>query len=105
MEQLRSRQGLEEQENVPINGQDLVKNSQKNPHITAKELQKRVAGIGLSVHRTTIQRTLNNKDRLIHGRVARNTPFLRPQHKIKILKYGKKEEYIKKPEAFWNNVL
>ena len=60
---------------------DLMRNDQKNRHITAKELQKRVAGTGLAVHRTTIQHTLNNKD--LHGRVTRKKPSLRPQHKIK----------------------
>ena len=48
---------------------DLVRNAQKNPHITAKELQKRVADTGLAVHRKTTQCTLYNKD--LHGRVAR----------------------------------
>lgn len=77
-----------------------MRNAQKNPQITAKELQKRV-DTGVVVHRTTKQRTLNNKD--LHGRVARRKPFLRPQHKIKRLKYAK--ENLEKPEAFWNNVL
>ena len=48
--------------------QDLVRHAQKNPHITAKDLQKRVADTGLAVHRTTIQRMLSNKDR--HGGVV-----------------------------------
>ena len=68
--------------------------AQKNPHITAKELQKGVANTGLAVHRTTIQHTLNSKD--LHGRAARKNN----QHKIKRLKYAK--ENIEKPEAFWN---
>ena len=38
-------------------GRDQVRNTQKNPPITAKELQKRDAATGLAVHRTTIQHT------------------------------------------------
>ena len=78
-----------------------VRNSHKNPYFTAKEMHNRVAGTALAVHRTTIQHTLNSKD--LCGRVARKKPFLRPQHKMKHLKYAK--ENIEKPEAFWNNVL
>ena len=67
----------------------------RRTNTTAKELQKRVAATGLAVHRTTIQCILNNKD--LHGRVARKKPFLRPQNKIRHLKYAK--ENIKKHEA------
>ena len=43
MEQLKSRQGLEDHHRFQIEWpQDLVRNTHKNPHITAKELQKRV---------------------------------------------------------------
>ena len=86
MEPLKSRSVLD-QENVQIEWPDLMKNAQKNPHIPAKELQKRVTATYPAVHRTTIQRNLNNKD--LHGRVARKKPFLRPQHKIKHLKSAK----------------
>lgn len=51
---------------------DLVRNAQKNPCITAKELQKRVADTGLLVHRTKVECTLNNNN--LHGRVARKKP-------------------------------
>ena len=73
---------------------DLVRNAQKNPHITAK----RVVHKGLSVHRTTIQHPFNNKE--LHGRLARKNNL---NTKIKYLKFVK--ENIEQPAAFWNNVL
>ena len=99
MEQLKSRQGLEGPRKISDRmPRDLVRNAQKNPHITAKELQKTVANTGLAVHRTTIQHTLNNKD--LHGMSCQKE---RPQHKLKRLKYA--NEDIEKREAFWINVV
>ena len=48
---------------------NLVRNAQKNPQVTAKGLQKRVANTGLAFHRTAIQLALNNNE--LHGRLAR----------------------------------
>lgn len=79
----------------------LVRSAQQNPQVTAKDLQSSLADTGVAVHRSTVQRTLHNKD--LHGRDVRRKPFLRPHHKSQRLKYAK--ENLDKPEAFWNNVL
>ena len=96
MEQLKSRQGLEDRESVPIEWAE--RNAQESPH--TKELQRSVADTGSAVHRTTIQHTLNNKDR--HSRAARKKPFLRPQHEMKHLNAKENSE---KPEAVWNDAF
>lgn len=75
-----------EEPNLEELAQILARNAQKNPRITAKELQKTAAETGLDVHGTSIQHTLANKD--IHGRDSRRKPFLRPQHKTKRMKHA-----------------
>ena len=56
MEQLKSRQGQEDQERIQIERPETWWEILKDPHITAKELKKIEAGTGTS----------NNKD--LHGR-------------------------------------
>ena len=65
--------------------QDLVRNAQKNPHIPAKELQKRVA-----THRS--RSTLNNIRPTWQS--CQKECF---QHKIKHLKYAKENMRSLKP--------
>ena len=57
--EVKERSGLPRNKSDRMS-QDLVRNAQKKPHITAKELQQRVADTGLAVHRT-IQLTLNKQ--------------------------------------------
>ena len=46
-----------------------MRNAQKNPHIAAIGVAKKISRCkGLAVHRTTIQHSLHNKD--LHGRIA-----------------------------------
>ena len=71
------------------------------PQTTSKDLQQDLAGMGVQVHRSTVQRALHQNE--LHGRVMRKKPFLRPQHKQNRLKFAK--EHIDKPDAFWNNML
>ena len=68
MEQLKARSGGPRKISNRM-AWDMVREARKNPCITAKELQKRVAITGLAVHRTRIQHTLRNKG--LHGRVVR----------------------------------
>ena len=79
----------------------LVRNVTVKPQTTSKDLQQHLAGMGVQVHRSTVQRALHQNE--LHGRVMRKKPFLRPQHKQNRLKFAK--EHIDKPDAFWNNIL
>ena len=47
----------------------LIREATKRPKITLKELQSSTVEIGVSVHRTTLSRTLHRAG--IYGRVAR----------------------------------
>ena len=53
-----------------------MRNAQKNPHITAKELQKRVASTGLAVHRTPMYDTDSHApgwgNKVLQQRVSRD---------------------------------
>lgn len=79
----------------------LVRKITEQPQTTSKELQEDLASDGIHVHRSTVQRALH--DEMLHGRVMRKKPFLRPQHKKNRLNYAK--SHLDKPEAFWNNIL
>ena len=52
MEQLKSRKDLEDEENVQIEWPKTWWEMFRSTHTTAKELQKKVAGTGIAVHRT-----------------------------------------------------
>ena len=52
----------------------LIREATKSPKITLKELQSSTAEIGVSVHRTTLSRTLHRAG--LYGRVARQKPLL-----------------------------
>ena len=79
----------------------IARKANKNPCLTAKDLQKDLADPGVVVHCSTMQRHLNKYD--LHGRVIRRKPFLRPSHKIQRLKFA--NEHLNKPDAFWKQVL
>ena len=79
---------------------DLVRYVHKNLHITAKELQKRVA---CTVALFTVrQYNVLQTTKTYMEEMPERSLFLQPQHKMKRPKYTK--ENIEKPEAFWNNV-
>ena len=102
MEQLKSRQSLEDDENINIEWPVPGEKCSEEPTHHSKELQNRVANTGLAVYRT-IQRTLNNHcTSTVHGRAARKKHFLWPQNKNKCLKYAKKN--IEKFEVMFNFV-
>uniref|UniRef100_A0A3Q3KMZ5 Tc1-like transposase DDE domain-containing protein n=1 Tax=Monopterus albus TaxID=43700 RepID=A0A3Q3KMZ5_MONAL len=79
----------------------LVRKTNQNPHLTAKNLQEDLADSGVVVHRSTVQRCLHRQG--LHGRVSRRKPYLRPHHKIQRLKYA--TGHLQKPDAFWKQVL
>ena len=57
----------------------LIREATKRPNITLKELQSSTAEIGVSVHRTTLSRTLHRA--WLYGRVAREKPLLKENNK------------------------
>ena len=77
--------------------QDLVRNAEKNPHISAISTEKSTC---LAVHRTTMQHTLNNKTYM--AELPERSLSYNLNTKLS-LKYAK--ENTEKPEAFWDNVL
>ncbi|KAG2465277.1 TCB1 transposase, partial [Polypterus senegalus] len=76
----------------------------KEPRKTSKEiqdLQHHLAADGVTVHRSTIQRTLHKE--MLYARVMQRKPFLLPQHKQSRLRYA--QAHLDKPASFWNKVL
>lgn len=78
----------------------LVRKTNQNTHLTAKNLQEDIAISGVVVHLSTVQQCLHKQD--LHGRVRRQ-PYLPPQHTIQRQKYA--TEHLQKPDAFWKRVL
>ena len=72
-----------------------------NPQTTSKDLQGHLAADGVTVHCSTIQRTLHREQ--LYGRVMRKKPFLHTRHKQARLRYAKL--HLNKPGSFWNKVL
>ncbi|KAI4900848.1 hypothetical protein NFI96_018186 [Prochilodus magdalenae] len=57
----------------------MLRTVRVNPQTSTKDLQHDLAADGVTVHRSTIQRTLHNE--MLYGRVMQRKPFLRPHHK------------------------
>ncbi|CAJ0926274.1 unnamed protein product [Ranitomeya imitator] len=57
----------------------MVRSVKDNPQTTSRELQHQLAADGVTVHRSTIQRTLHKEK--LYGRVIRKKPFLQARHK------------------------
>ena len=57
------------------------------PQTTSKDLQDHFAADGVTVHRSTIQRTLQKEQ--LYGRVMRKKPILHTLHKLARLRYAK----------------
>ncbi|CAJ0944969.1 unnamed protein product [Ranitomeya imitator] len=79
----------------------IAREANKNPHLTAKDLQKDLADSGVVVHCSTVQKQLEKYG--LNGRVIRRKPLLCPHHKIQRQKYTK--ELLNKSDAFWKQVL
>uniref|UniRef100_A0A3Q2PWK9 Tc1-like transposase DDE domain-containing protein n=1 Tax=Fundulus heteroclitus TaxID=8078 RepID=A0A3Q2PWK9_FUNHE len=79
----------------------MVRMVKDNPQTTSTDLQHHLAADGVTVHRSTIQRTLHQER--LYGRVMRQKPFLQARHKQSHLRYAK--VHLDKPASFWNKVL
>uniref|UniRef100_A0A8C5DP94 Transposase n=1 Tax=Gouania willdenowi TaxID=441366 RepID=A0A8C5DP94_GOUWI len=79
----------------------MVRTVTVNPQTSSKDQQHQLAADGVTVHRSTIQRTLHKE--MLYGRVMRKKPFLCTRHKRGRLRYAK--AHLDKPASFWNKVL
>ncbi|RXM34592.1 Pleiotrophin [Acipenser ruthenus] len=79
----------------------IVQEVTKNPRTTSRDLQASLASAKVSVHDSTIRKTLGKNG--IHGRVARRKPLLTKKNMNARLKFAKK--HLDDPQEFWNNVL
>lgn len=79
----------------------MVRTVTVNPQTSSKDQQHHLAADGVTVHRSTIQRTLRKE--MLYGRVMRKKPFLCTRHKRCRLRYAK--AHLDKPASFWNKVL
>ncbi|KAI4878794.1 hypothetical protein NFI96_009235 [Prochilodus magdalenae] len=57
----------------------MLRTVRVNPQTSTKDLQHDLAADGVTVHRSTIRRTLHKE--MLYGRVMQRKPFLRPHHK------------------------
>ncbi|KAI4876674.1 hypothetical protein NFI96_027141, partial [Prochilodus magdalenae] len=64
----------------------MVRTVRVNPQTSTKDLQHDLAADGVTVHRSTIRRTLHKE--MLYGRVMQRKPFLRPHHKQTRLSTG-----------------
>ena len=79
----------------------MVRTVKLNPQTSSKDLQHDLAADGVTVHRSTIQRTLHKE--MLYGRVMQQKPFLHTCHKQSCLRYAK--AHLDKPASFWNKVM
>ncbi|MBN3272188.1 TCB1 transposase, partial [Polyodon spathula] len=79
----------------------LIREATKRPKITLKELQSSTAEIGVSVHRTTLSRTLHRAG--LYGRVARKKPLLKEKNKQTRLVFTKR--HVGDSPNIWKKVL
>ncbi|KAI4884029.1 hypothetical protein NFI96_019554 [Prochilodus magdalenae] len=64
----------------------MLRTVRVNPQTSTKDLQHDLAADGVTVHRSTIRRTLHKE--MLYERVMQRKPFLRPHHKQSRLKYA-----------------
>ncbi|KAI4878313.1 hypothetical protein NFI96_017964, partial [Prochilodus magdalenae] len=64
----------------------MLRTIRVNPETSTKDLQHDLAADGVTVHRSTIRRTLHKE--MLYGRVMQRKPFLRPHHKQRRLSTG-----------------
>ncbi|KAI4873949.1 hypothetical protein NFI96_010170 [Prochilodus magdalenae] len=65
----------------------MLRTVRVNPQTSTKDLQHDLAADGVTVHRSTIRRTLLKE--MLYGRVMQRKPFLRLYHKQSRLRYAK----------------
>ncbi|KAI4885008.1 hypothetical protein NFI96_001007 [Prochilodus magdalenae] len=78
----------------------MLRTVRVNPQTSTKDLQHDLTADGVTVHRSTIRRTLHKE--MLYGRVMQRKPFLRPHHKQSRLRYA--IAHLNKPASFWIKV-
>lgn len=80
----------------------IIKESSKNPFLSARELAVDVASTsGTIVTPQTIRNILHSAN--IRGRAPRKKPFISERNRVKRLEFAK--AYVSKPLEFWKNVI
>ena len=79
----------------------LIREATERPKVTLKELQSSTANTGVSVHRTTISRTLHRAG--LYGRVARKKPLLSIKNKKARFEFAKR--HVADSLNVWRKVL
>ncbi|KAI4889546.1 hypothetical protein NFI96_033114 [Prochilodus magdalenae] len=64
----------------------MLRTVRVNPQTSTKDLQHDLAADGVTVHRSTVQRTLHKE--MLYGRVMQRKPFLHPLHKQSCLSFN-----------------
>ena len=86
---------------TPATARWIRRNVDKNPRLTAKDLQGDLAKAGTDVSVQTVRRQLY--EQRLHARTPRRTPLLTTRHKKSRIQYAK--ENLEKPKKFWESVL
>lgn len=80
----------------------VIKRAEQKPRESAPKLNDSLARhTGVTVSDVTIRRSLNRAG--LHGRTARNKPFITKTNKKKRLQFAK--DNVDKDQEYWNNVL
>ena len=79
----------------------LIREAAQRSNVTLEELQSSTAEIGVSVHRTTISRTLHRVG--LYGRVARRKPLLSAKNKMACFEFAKR--HVGDSQNVWRKVL
>ena len=79
----------------------LIREAAQRPKVTLEELQSSTAETGVSVHRTTISRTLHRVG--LYGRVARRKPLLSAKNKMARFEFAKR--HVGDSQNVWRKVL
>lgn len=85
----------------PATSRYLRRQVDRNPRVTAKELQEDLAVAGTDVSVATVRRTLHEQG--LHARAPRKTPLLTSRHKQNRIQFAK--NHLDKPQKFWDSVL
>ena len=80
----------------------LIREAAQRPKVTLEELQSSTAETGVSVHRTTISRTLNSKVGL-YGKVARRKTLLSAKNEMPRFEFVKR--HVGDSQNVWSKVL
>uniref|UniRef100_A0A8D0AL45 Transposase Tc1-like domain-containing protein n=1 Tax=Sander lucioperca TaxID=283035 RepID=A0A8D0AL45_SANLU len=79
----------------------LINEVKKQSRMTAKDLKASLELANISVHESTIRKTLNKQG--IYGRTPRRKPLLTKKNIAARLKFAK--EHIDTPQRYWQHVL